>query len=183
MKPVSAFECFCWTTFSNPTEDRLIYKLIRKFKFRSIVEVGLGSGTRAEKMIRVAKKYGASNGVRYTGIDCFESRKTDQPQLSLRQMHKRLSASDAKIQLVPGELNNSLVRIANSHVRTDLILISAGQNEDTLAECWYYIPRMLHAGSKFLIQREEGEAFETLSRLQIEKLVDDYTVKRPAKAA
>jgi hypothetical protein len=134
-------------------------------------------------MIRVAKKFGASNGVRYTGIDCFEGRDTDQPQLSLRQMHKRLSASGAKIQLVPGELNSSLVRIANSHVRTDLILISAGQDEESLAECWHYVPRMLHAGSKFLIQRKVGEAFETLSRLQIEKLVAEYAAKKSAKAA
>lgn len=134
-------------------------------------------------MIRVAKKYGASNGVRYTGIDGFEARDDDQPKLSLRQMHKRLSASDAKVQLVPGDLSNSLVRIANSHVRTDLILISAGQNEESLAQCWHYIPRMLHAGSKFLIQRRENESFETLTRLQIEKLVNDYAVKKPAKAA
>ena len=183
MKPVSVFECFCWTTFSKPIEDRLIYKTIRKNKFRSIVEVGLGMGTRAEKMIRVAKKYSDGKDVRYTGIDCFEGRNADQPQLSLREMHKRLSTSGAKIQLVPGELDSSLIRIANSHVRTDLIIISAGQDEESLGKCWFYVPRMLHTGSRFLIQRNEGESFEILSRAKIEKLVDQFSTRQSSKAA
>lgn len=183
MKPVSAFEYFRWTKLSKPVEDRLIFKTIRKFRFRSIIEVGLGDGTRAEKMIRVAKKFGASSGIRYTGIDWFEGRSADQPQLSLRQMHKRLSSSEAKTQLVPGDLGNSIVRIANSHVRTDLILVSAGYDEDSLAECWFYIPRMLHAGSRFMIQRNAGEAYATLTRLEIEKLVVENAAKNSAKAA
>ena len=183
MKPVSAFECFCWTTFSKPAEDRPIYKTIRKHKFRSIVEVGLGFGTRAEKMIRVAKKYSGGAEVRYTGIDCFDGRSADQPQLFLRDMHKRLSNSGVKIQLVPGELDSSLVRIANSHVHTDLIIVSAGQDEESLAKCWFYVPRMLHAGSKFLIQRNEETPFELLSNTKIEKLVDQYSARQSSKAA
>ncbi len=183
MKPMSKFEYFCLSRFSQPSEDRLIYKIICKRKYRSIMEIGLGVGTRAEKMIRVAQKYGASSSVRYTGIDLFEGRENGQDQLSLRQMHKRLSRQEAKVQLVPGDLHSALSRVANSHVRTDLILISASENEQSLTPSWFYFPRMLHAGSTFMIQSELGGAFKTMNRLEIEKLADKHTPKRESKAA
>ncbi len=183
MKPVSALEYFLLSTLSKPVENRLVYKTIKKNQFRSIIEVGLGDGSRSEKIIRVAKKFAVSSSIRYTGVDLFEGRDESQSELSLRQMHKRLSSSDAKVQLVPGDLYPSLTRIANSHVRTDLILISAGYSKEDLAPCWFYFPRMLHAGSKFMIQTKVGEPFKLLTRLEIEKLVEQNTVKQTRRAA
>ncbi len=183
MKPMSAFRFFCLATFGKPASDRSIYKAMRQSKFQSIVEFGLGDGTRAENMIQVAKKFAVTGHVKYTGIDQFEGRDSSQPKLPLREMHKRLSTLEAKVQLVPGDAHSALTRIANSHVRTDLILISAGQDELSLSESWFYFPRMLHAGSLVLIQHQPGSAFQALSRLEIEKRVDQKSAKPHAKVA
>jgi len=180
MKPISGFQYFCLTWFGKPIEDRSIYKAIRNHKVQSIVEIGLGDGSRSETMLRVAKKFSVTKGLRYTGIDLFEGREEGQPKLSLREMHKRLSSSEAKVQLVPGEMASALSRIANSHVRTDLIIVSAGQAPETIAECWFYFPRMLQSGSQFLIQETAGESFKTLSRLEIEKLSEQNQAQRAA---
>lgn len=180
MKPCSVLEYLRLACFSKPVEDRLIYKAIRKHHLRSIIEVGVGDGSRAETMIRVARKYSLTDGVRYTGIDLFDGRPKDQPAMSLRKMHKRLSVSGAKVQLVPGDLYPALARIANSHVRTDLVVISAGLEASQLEPCWFYFPRMLHAGSHFMIQSSANRPFEMLSRLEIEKKVEMVDAKKQA---
>jgi hypothetical protein len=180
MKPISGFQYFCLARFGKPAQDRSIYKAIRNHKVQSIVEIGLGDGSRAETMLRVAKKFSITNGLRYTGVDLFEGREDEQSPLALREMHKRLSSSGAKVQLVPGDMGSSLSRIANSHVRTDLIVISAGQDAETIADCWFYFPRMLHAGSQFLIQETADGGFKTISRLEIEKMSEQHTAQRAA---
>lgn len=183
MKPMSAFRFFCLTRFGKPVEDRAVYSAIRSGKFRSIIEIGLGDGSRAEKLIQVANKFAVTGTIRYTGVDLFEAREEAQSKLSYREMHKRLSNMEAKVQLVPGDLASAITRIANSHVRTDLILISAGHDAEALAESWMYFPRMLHAGSTVLIQRLSGQKFQSLSRLEIEKLATGGDRESVAKAA
>lgn len=171
MKPLSSLGYMHLTMLSKPACDRQVYKTIRKHKFRSFIEIGMGDGTRAENMIRVAQKFGVSANSKLTGLDAFEGRGESEPKLSLIDMHRRLKAyGDAKTQLVPGDIKQSISRIANSHLRTDLIVISAGYEQQMLNEIWFYFPRMLHAGSIVLIQREKEGSFETLNRLQIEKL-------------
>ena len=180
MKPISSIQLFCLCHFSKPTEDRLIYKTIRAQRCSSILEVGLGDGTRAERMLRVAQKFSVNKTLRYTGVDFFEGRENGQPKLPLRQVYKQLTSPSVKVQLVPGDLLSALSRIANSHTRTDLVLISAGQDPETLAQCWFYFPRMLHAGSQVLVQDAPGQSFQVLSRLQIEKMAQQTSPRRSA---
>ncbi len=74
MKPLSSLGYMHLTMFSKPVCDRSIYKLIRKHKIRSFIEIGMESGARSLNMIQVAKKYGVSPNVRYTGVDQFDAR-------------------------------------------------------------------------------------------------------------
>lgn len=173
VKPLSTISYMHLTMFAKPVCDRAIYKLIRKNKYRSFVEIGLQDGKRSLNMIQVAKKFAVSSNVRYTGVDQFDAREEGDRKLSLIDMHRRLKAIDAKTQLVPGDIQPAIARIANSHVRTDLIVISAGFDVDSLDASWFYFPRMLHSGSRVLIQRSPGAAFECMNRLQIEKLAED----------
>lgn len=171
MKPLSSLGYLHLNMMSKPACDREIYKLIRKNRFRSFIEIGMGDGKRAENMIRVAQKFGASTNTKLTGLDEFDGRDESLGKLSLIEMHRRLKAyGNAKTQLVPGDLKQGIAKIANSHLRTDLIVISARYQQEMQEETWFYFPRMLHAGSVVLIQRETGGSFETLNRLQIEKL-------------
>jgi hypothetical protein len=180
VKPLSSFGYMHLTMLSKPACDRSIYKLIRKHKFRSFIEIGMDTGSRSLNMISVAKKYGVSPNVRYTGVDLFDARAPDQAKLQLIEMHRKLKAIDAKTQLVPGDVQSAIARIANSHVRTDLIVISAGTDEALLESSWFYFPRMLHSGSVVLIQKGEGQEFKSMNRLEIEKLAEQQTPARIA---
>ena len=168
MKPINAFRFFKMTWLDKPVGDRDIYKLIKQREFRSIIEIGLEDGERSAKMIAVAQKF-SDEKVRYTGVDMFDSRETGEP-LKLIDMHRRLNDVAAKTQLVPGDLASALPRIANSHLRTDLIVISAGFDPEAFEQVQSFLPRMLHAGSIVMIQDEDDGYFDELSRLEIEKL-------------
>ena len=181
MKPLSSLGYFNLTMLAKPACDRQIFKVIRKNKFRSIVEVGMGDGTRVEKMIRVARKFAISPSLRYTGVDSFDARATGDP-LPLIKMHRKLNFQDVKTQLVPGNLASAIARIANSHVRTDLIVISSGYSESDLESSWFYMPRMLHSSSLVLVQSRENGEFKSLNRLQIEKLADNRQDQRSIAA-
>ncbi|MFT5303640.1 MAG: hypothetical protein ACI87E_001533 [Mariniblastus sp.] len=180
VKPLSSFGFLHLTMLAKPVCDRAVYKLIRKHKFRSFVEIGMSNGTRCLNMLQVAKKYGVSPKVRYTGVDEFDARGPERTPLALIEMHRVLKATDAKTQLVPGDVRSAIGRIANSHVRTDLVLISAGFEPAMLEESWFYFPRMLHSGSLVLLQPTEGQEFQVLNRLEVEKLADQRAPKRIA---
>ena len=131
MKPLTGLKYFFLSSFSNPSCDRVIYRAIKKIKATSILEIGVGNASRSERMIQVAKKFSGSGGVRYTGVDVFES--ADTGQITLKQCHQKLQAYSVKLQLVPGDIHSSLHRIANSHTRTDLVVISAPYDDDSLS--------------------------------------------------
>lgn len=182
VKPLSSLSYMHLAMFSKPVCERAVYRLIRKHKFRSFIEIGLDDGNRCQNMIRIAKKYGCSPNVRYTGVDEFDARPDGQIQLSLIDMHRKLKATETKTQLVPGDVQSAIKRIANSHVRTDLIVISYGFDQTELSESWFYFPRMLHSGSLVLIQQEPGAEFQQLNRLEIEKLAGQHQPRRSIAA-
>ena len=146
-----------------------------------MVEFGLGEGVRCERMIRVAQKHGNGSNVRYTGVDLFEGRESEE-KLPLIKMHKRLNGLGAKAQLVPGEFADGIQRIANSHLRTDLVVIKSGVEADALQSGWFYLPRMLHPGSLVLVQEVDGEDYQIYNRLDIEKLAGNQPEKTAAAA-
>ncbi len=180
MKTLSAFGYFCLSRFSKPVADRKIYRLIRDNKVSSIIEFGLGDGARTEKMIQTAMRFILSGTVRYTGVDLFEGRPEGETPLSLREMHRRMNKFEIKSQLVPGESESAVMRIANSHLRTDLILITAQYPLHSFDQCWYFFPRMLHAQSVVMIQSEAEGSFHAMSRLEIEKLGEKSKKNRTA---
>jgi len=169
MKPISALKYFAWSNFSKPTNDRVAYRAIKKHQFRSIVEIGLTEGVRCKRLIQVAQKYSDAPNVRYTGVDAFDDRDPSETPIKLIEMHRELNGLGAKAQLVPGSFESSLERIANSHLRTDLMIVQRTNVEDAFADAefaraWRFIPRMLHAGSLVMVfyPNDEYEVFDFL---------------------
>jgi len=172
MKPISALQYLKWTQFSKPTNDRIALRSIKKHKFRKFVEFGLGEGVRCERMIRVAQKYSGSGTIRYTGVDLFEARESSDTQLKLIEMHRQLNGLGAKAQLVPGDFASAIQRIANSHQRTDLVVVQSDQEGDVFANeefasAWKFLPRMLHAASVVMLFYPNDE-YEVLNFLDVE---------------
>ena len=142
---------------SKPSIDRLVYRVIRQRRVRTIVELGVGIGQRARRMIEVAAIHAPPWEVRYAGIDLFEARSaSDGPGMTLKTAHRLLTATGARIRLLPGDPYTALSRAANSLVGTDLVVVSSRLDPDSLARAWFYVPRMLGERSQVLIE-EQGE--------------------------
>ena len=158
---------------SKPASHRPLYRSIKRHKVRRILEVGIGTAERAQRLIQLASEWSPGERIDYTGIDLFEMRKPGQGAgLPLKEAHKELSASGARIRLLPGDPFSALARMANSLGGQDLVLISADQDRESLAKAWFYVPRVLGEGAEvFLEEPAQGEIPVTLRIVSPEELV------------
>jgi len=164
--------------FSQPAADRALFKALKGRPIRAIVELGVGLGGRTERVLEVAAWRRECLPLRYTGIDLFDSRPPGQPQLTLKQAFAGLRATGATIRLVPGDPHSALARMANALVGTDLLLVAAGQDADSLARAWRYIPRMIHPQT-LIFQQEAGQG----ASKQSWRLVRPADIDKLAEAA
>jgi hypothetical protein len=161
---------------SQPAGQRMLYRHLRRHPCRSIVEVGLGTAERTQRLMRVARRFSSAETIRYTGIDLFEARPQPNTGLKLKEAHQRLHVPGFKVQLVPGDPLSALGRMANTLREIDLLVISADQDAESLAKAWYYVPRMLHSQTSVLWERVDTEAqgrgFQVLSRVDVDRLAE-----------
>ena len=170
--------------FSKPAADRVLYRAIQKHRFRAILEIGLGSAERALRMIRLAQRAGGAEPVRYIAIDMFEARPAETRGLSLKEAHRLLKATGAHIQLIPGDPASALARSANGLGPLDLVIISGDHDEQPLSGAWFYVPRILHAGSKLYLEsggsREQGRPLNLLPASEVEQRASAQRRRRAA---
>ncbi len=157
---------------SRPKADRKLYRMIKRSRAIRIVEIGIASLSRTQRMLRVAADLQGAAAVRYTGIDSYDDRPAGDPPLPLKDVYQRLRATGAQIRLVPGSPLAALARTANLLPRTDLLVLSARIDTAALQGAWFYVPRMLHSDS--LVVREETTAmgrstFRTIPYDEIEQ--------------
>lgn len=168
---------------SRPATDRPIYRAIRRNRVQSILEIGIGSGLRARRMIDLAGRYSPGRRIHYSGIDLFEAREASQPGLSLKEAYRLLRHTPARIRLAPGDVFSALSAVANMLVGTDLVVISAGTDEQSLSRAWRYVPRMLHAGSQVYVQHggsPDAAPFELLTAAELSRLAVVQSVRKAA---
>jgi hypothetical protein len=172
--------------FSKPAADRTLYKALRARPIRSIVEIGVGLPLRTPRLLLLASGKTPGEPIRYCGIDLFEARPTGQPALSLKQAFAALHSPHIRVQLVPGDPHSALKRVSNSLTGTDLLLISADQDPESLARAWTWTPRMLTATSLIFVEEPgappTAPAWKPLSLTEIQKLatVSSKSVRRAA---
>jgi len=143
---LSRLRLFYLLHLSKPASDHLVYREIRRLKARRVVELGIDAGQRAVQMIEVLKEFHEARDLYYTGIDLFEARTdADGPGISLRQAHRLLKSTGARIQLVPGAAGEALSRIANGVSDVDVLVISGRIPPQQLSQAWFFLPRMIHA--------------------------------------
>ncbi len=167
---------------SHPAIDRPLYKLIRRHRCRSILEIGMGQGQRASRMIDVALS--RSSTMQYIGVDLFEARTDeDGPGLPLKQMHQLLATSDAKVRLIPGDPFSALARSANQVGQVDLLMISDDVDPDSMDRAWFYIPRLLKDTTLVMteVDSPQGElVIQPVDRSLIDRLSAEATPSRAA---
>ncbi|MGH7192630.1 MAG: class I SAM-dependent methyltransferase [Candidatus Saccharimonadales bacterium] len=131
---------------ASPAGERVVYREIQRRQTRKILEVGVGGGRRTLRMIEAAMR-GAAGRVCYAGVDLFEMRSPSDDRLTLKQAHALLKPSGARVRLIPGDPFTALARMANEIGPCDLIVIAGDQPEESLERAWFYVPRLLHAGT------------------------------------
>ncbi|MEN6458494.1 MAG: hypothetical protein ABFC63_06145 [Thermoguttaceae bacterium] len=160
---------------SKPSADRTIYRAIRREGLHRIVELGIGDGRRALRMIEVAQSARSPEQVFYVGIDPFEGGSADSGTgsqgLTLKAAYQRLRATGARIQLLPGNPADSLVRAANSLGKVDLLIVPAELDSPMHARVWLFVPRMLHEQS-LVVSRRALDDGNTAVRLMTRSEVD-----------
>jgi hypothetical protein len=119
---------FCLGYLSKPSGDRPVYRAIRRCQAKKIVEIGVGDGRRALRMIEVACRTSPQANIHYVGMDPFEDRTEPSGRsLSLKAAHQLLGgkqggrrfATGLRVQLVPGNPAEGLVRMANALGKID----------------------------------------------------------------
>ncbi|REJ64462.1 MAG: hypothetical protein DWQ31_21265 [Planctomycetota bacterium] len=178
---------YCYLAYlAKPVAERSLYRLVRRHRVRRIVELGVGDTSRAQRLIQVAGRYHEPQDVAYAGIDLFEARPNEQAPLSLKSAYRQMTPLGARLQLIPGDPYSALARAANSLTKTDLLLVAADQDLESLRHAWFYVPRMLHENSQVLAEKvtadDEGEHrhYEVVSQAEISRWADDAAPRRAA---
>jgi hypothetical protein len=174
----------CISYFTQPAADRPIAKLIHSQRARKILQIGVGDGARALRLIQTAQREHPGERISFAGIDLFEARPAAERKLSLKEVHRKLSVTDAKIMLVPGDPYGALERVANALLGTELVLISADQRGESLDRAWFYVPRLLASDATVLVESHDATTNEPtlqpLSRLEVEALAKTARRRRVA---
>jgi hypothetical protein len=188
--------------FSQPVAERSLLRAVSRNSepIRSIVEIGVGTGARTRRLLEVVGWSAAGDTpLKYTGIDMFEGRPAGTPGMSLKEAFNKLKTPNVKMQFVPGDPYQALARTANMLTGTDLLVISAGLDENSLAKAWMYIPRMLQPKTLVFLQEriaapnstadgnsgksQVTETYKPLTALEIERLAAAGSKKSHRRAA
>ena len=170
---------------SKPSTDRLIYQTIYEENLRRILEIGIGEGERALRMIEVGEMRTPTDQIHYSGIDEFESRRSkDSHGLTLKAAHRALHSTGVRVRLLPGDPLAALSRAANGLGKIDLIVVSAQVDQEAMANAWFFIPRLLCAESLVFIEElEKPGAGIRLRRLSHDEIARRAEAKRGRHAA
>jgi hypothetical protein len=158
--------------FSKPAGERVILRHALATPPRRILELGLGTLVRTERLLEVVGAAVPTGEIQYVGIDRFESRApTDPPGVTLKQAHRRLHAL-ARVQLVPGNIDSALARVTN-HIGTfDLILISADNDERHLSRSWFFLQRLSTPRTTTFVEttRTGASVWSEMPRMRLDEL-------------
>ncbi len=153
---------------SRPREERVLYRAIARYRCRRLLEIGIGSGERAVRLIQMAQSRRGSQPADYAGLDLFEARNgDDESGCSLKEAHRLLANHGAKIRLLPGDPYAVLARRANDLGKLDLIVVS-----ESLGRGWFYVPRLLHENTQIFRDKQFPDGERCLIPLDHEQ-VDD----------
>jgi hypothetical protein len=182
---LSRLRLFYLLYFSKPHGNRPLYRAIHRRSARKIVELGVGDGRRACRMIEVARRRSSGpTEVHYVGLDPFEGgSQSSFPSRSLKQVHRLLRGTGARVQLVPGNSSESLIRMANSLGKVDVLIVPAELDSAASARLWFFVPRMLHEQSQVFVAQVSKKGEPVLSvkrREEIDRLAAAGAARRAA---
>jgi hypothetical protein len=181
---ISRLRAFYLSYLSTPASDRPIYRTICRQGVRKILELGIGAGQRAVRMIQLSALCHPLPEIEFSGTDLFESRSAvDGPGMSLKMAHRVLGGTGARVKLIPGDPYTGLARAASTLGQLDLVVISARADPRSLARAWFYLPGLLHDRTQVFQERSlpgGGAALHLVAPDEIRALAAAALVRRAA---
>lgn len=180
---VGSWLCRCyWCYWSRPAHARILYRLLYRRTIRAILQLGIPSPTLTRQFLRVAARQAHPATLAYTGVDLFEARPEGLPKLSLKDAFATLRQEHVRVQLVPGDPDAALARVANFLGPIDLVLVTADQDPASLARAWRWLPRMLRPEAVVMAEerpaRGQTVAWRALSASELQSLVAAASQRR-----
>ncbi|MEI6240773.1 MAG: hypothetical protein WCR51_10315 [Planctomycetia bacterium] len=169
------------TRFSKPAGERVIHRLVLQARPKRILELGLGTLRRTERMLSLART-GGGDPVQYVGLDRFEGRlATDPPGVTLKQAHQRLHAL-GRVQLVPGNVDTSLARLCNHLGVFDMVLVAADNDPRHLDRSWFFVQRLVNERTTVLVESVDGgrAAWKSIDKRRIDEFAARTVQRRAA---
>ena len=146
---------FRTTRLSKPAEDRALYRATRKRPISSILEVGIGDGSRCQHLIQwLQRQPECSEKLRYVAIDLFEAGGST----SLKDFHSLITSVGAKPLPIPGDLATGLPRVAHTIGAVDLVILDSDIEQIADRGVLDFAPRIVHDNS-IIIARDQHDGF------------------------
>lgn len=168
MAKLSWFSKLYWKHFAGPKSDKSLHRLLLDHSFNSILEIGIGSGERTQRIFTLLTPRDPQATIRYTVVDAFDS---VPGHLTLKQAHKMLAEKGVKSTLVPGDLTAALARVGNTVGQHDLIIaegiLDLSAPAQSLLTPW--LKKVAHADCWLLCSARQGEPLTAIkaSELQV----------------
>lgn len=176
-----------WLVYrSQPAGERPLLAAIRGIPARKdgsirILELGLGSLRRAERVLRLAASRKDRPSVHYVGLDRFEARlPADPPGVTLKHAHQALGKL-ARVQLVPGNVDTSLSRVCNHLGTFDLVIVSADADARHLDRSWFFIQRLVTPTTVVFVEPSDPAAvWQKIGKARVDELAARTVGRRVA---
>lgn len=168
MAKLSWFSKLYWKHLAGPKSDKGLHRLLLDHSFNSILEIGIGSGERTQRVFKLLTPRDPQATLRYTVVDAFES---VPGHLSLKQAHKMLAEKGVKSTLVPGDLTAALARVGNTVGQHELIIaegiLDLSAPTQSLLTPW--LKKVAHAEGWIVCSGREGQPLTAIkvSELQV----------------
>ncbi len=159
-----------WTRFAKPIEDRELFKQLISRHISSVLEIGVGDGSRMQRIAQLTQLASGTETLRYIGTDEFESARDNRRHLTLKQAHQKATQLGFKASLIPGDVNSAIPRVAHKLGASDLVIVEGGLDpaQPMASPFGAWLNRLAHSDSVVLACAQPGTALQIVNLQNIE---------------
>lgn len=155
---------FFLTKLSSPASDRPLWKHLLSSPVSSILQLGMGNGQQAVKVLQLAALHPHDGPIRFAGVDLFESANQPSQHLKLKEAHRLCAEAGVKAHLIPGDFRMALPRVAVTILPSDLVIINqayeVGCEGYEVLNAW--LPRLIHPSSRVFAKNGKSGMMATV---------------------